>query len=339
MRFCTTCGRNFEGDLPECPHDGTPLFDMGGPTKEPLLAEASEPWAATNHSEVELESSEISEFGVDDSMESRSKEFPNPIVAAEATLADLEDDSADPGEFPVDLESALFDDEPESESSMDIASGIDDILGEDGSDEFASKAVKIEEKEEPILDDALKPIQAAKPEGGGKILPILLVLLILGAAGFYFVGGGKEMLSRSETPVKKKALQKKVKVVKPKVIKKEIPKPPIEEPKIDEKKEEALKPAEGSENTDTKNTDTKTTEKKVEKVEAVKKTGKKKTPKKAVKVEKKKVVKKIEKKTIKKKPPVKKELKKKVIEKKELKEKIDDPEELLRKELEAMEGG
>ncbi|MFB6351293.1 MAG: hypothetical protein ABEN55_08020, partial [Bradymonadaceae bacterium] len=29
MRFCTTCGRNFEEDVDVCPHDGTPLFGSG----------------------------------------------------------------------------------------------------------------------------------------------------------------------------------------------------------------------------------------------------------------------------------------------------------------------
>lgn len=30
MRFCTTCGRNFDNSVSECPHDGTPLFEMHG---------------------------------------------------------------------------------------------------------------------------------------------------------------------------------------------------------------------------------------------------------------------------------------------------------------------
>src|SRR5690554_511135 len=30
MRFCTTCGRNFDNSVAECPHDGTPLFEMHG---------------------------------------------------------------------------------------------------------------------------------------------------------------------------------------------------------------------------------------------------------------------------------------------------------------------
>lgn len=45
MRFCTTCGRNFETSIDICPHDGTPLFGMAGEeenaAQDELIAEVA----------------------------------------------------------------------------------------------------------------------------------------------------------------------------------------------------------------------------------------------------------------------------------------------------------
>ncbi len=212
MRFCTTCGRNFEGELPECPHDGTPLFDMGAPNKEPLLAGASDPWREGSEAEVDPP-----EPQVDETKASAELEVKSPDVSAEGfgiksdatpTHGDADDAEVSKVSDTIDgssdnLESVLFDSSDESK----VDAGDEDSLVDD-----VSREVKIKQKEEVILDDALAPIEAGKipkSSGGSKLIPIILVLVLLGAAGFYFVGGGKEMLSPpDDVPVVTKEVPK-----------------------------------------------------------------------------------------------------------------------------------
>lgn len=61
MRFCTTCGRNFETSIDICPHDGTPLFGMAGEeekaAQDELVAEVASVLAGDERATFSVEPS------------------------------------------------------------------------------------------------------------------------------------------------------------------------------------------------------------------------------------------------------------------------------------------
>ncbi|MEZ4461271.1 MAG: hypothetical protein R3E66_16440, partial [bacterium] len=103
MKFCTTCGRNFADDSEICPHDGTPLFYMGGdPGTSSADAEPQEepPVEAVAAAETASESAEVAQAE------------PHDVASTE------EPDSA-PEEEPVDQTAEPSEPEQEEPAALD----------------------------------------------------------------------------------------------------------------------------------------------------------------------------------------------------------------------------
>ncbi len=178
MRFCTTCGRNFETSIDICPHDGTPLFGMAGEeentAQEELVAEVvsvlsgedREPIGASPFSD---DTPDEPEALPDNDLAAQEEEdlFGAPLVEQPDDV-DLDaglDDASDP--FAIAAEAAdsvadepsddLFADESEDdlfadEREEDLFAGEsdDDVFGQDGDpseaeDDFFTESAGLDE--------------------------------------------------------------------------------------------------------------------------------------------------------------------------------------------------
>lgn len=198
MRYCTTCGRNFEGSVDICPHDGTPLFDMGAPDEgaEVLEQAASSPpvEASTQVAEADeglfLEPSDPVE-DPEPAPQPDPDPDPDPVVAEEPEDLGLED--------------SLFDDEEEAQPTESIAAGIESALDEySDPDEPAGGTLDIAR---PSVDDdepQIKPLPTVKKKSNTGPIVGVLVLLLLGFAVWFFALGGQEtLLGGPEAPIAK----------------------------------------------------------------------------------------------------------------------------------------
>lgn len=195
MRFCTTCGRKYGQGVMECPHDGTPLFDMGASDDDGEVGlevasgdagvEAAEPVAAARPvaeervveepvvDEPVVEEPVFEEPGADDDLflGADDEEDSEELMASEPELheerlipeASYEDSDASyaPDEAPV-AEEAIEDDllaeEPEVDEapSIQIAAGIEDELDDLDTDTANRPALSASFAEEED-DDLLEP--------------------------------------------------------------------------------------------------------------------------------------------------------------------------------------
>ncbi|MBA2662827.1 MAG: hypothetical protein H0U74_11060 [Bradymonadaceae bacterium] len=137
MRFCTTCGRNFESSIDVCPHDGTPLFGMAGDeedaaSEQDMAAEvasvlAGEPSAVV----LEAPISEMDAAPEDQPAAVESEDAPLPVAAEK----EEEEPVADEPE-PATKE----EEEPESAAKEE---------------EQQEEAAPVAEEEEPAADDEI----------------------------------------------------------------------------------------------------------------------------------------------------------------------------------------
>jgi hypothetical protein len=136
MRFCTTCGRNFENSVTECPHDGTPLFDMHGSAEdegEELQAdggaslgvadseEAASPAVAGEGAFTEI-GEEVHESGDDEAPEVENFAEVDDFSAAD-DAQDFSDDSQ--------ADDAVFEEPTLAEPSSDAFDAFDELPDED----------------------------------------------------------------------------------------------------------------------------------------------------------------------------------------------------------------
>lgn len=159
MRFCTTCGRNFETSIDICPHDGTPLFGMAGEeentAQDELVAEVASVLAGDERDPVVA-----SPFSNDVSAE--PEVLPDEDEAAQeedlfgAPLANPADD--------FDLGVGLDD---TSDPFAIAAQAADSVADEPSEDLFAADseeedlfAVKGEEREEDLFGEDGDPSEA-----------------------------------------------------------------------------------------------------------------------------------------------------------------------------------
>lgn len=209
MRFCTTCGRNFDSSVESCPHDGTPLFDMGGPgdgepsaqspaeeVEPAVAAEASSPEVGAPESDVIVAGGEEISTADDDGVGLEAA----GDSALDEVSASGEDGSVDAAEAGLD-EAQIFGDsdgelERESDVSIEeapssqIAAGIEDALEDMGPMTEEHDALSLEEASSEADEPLVAPIKPAqKKGGGGGIIAFLVIVLLAAAAGWYFTAG------------------------------------------------------------------------------------------------------------------------------------------------------
>src|SRR5690554_5815414 len=149
MRFCTTCGRNFDNSIVECPHDGTPLFEMHGGDDDaaeelqsdggaPIIGNAADGVIEAPHGAVS-EDAAAQAPGVDD--EDDAAESADEDALAAPNFVEVDDDSFGVGDDfdAFDMDASDFEDAPaddvvdaaQQDAESDLFGGGDDDAGAD----------------------------------------------------------------------------------------------------------------------------------------------------------------------------------------------------------------
>lgn len=201
MRFCTTCGRNFEEAIDVCPHDGTPLFGMAGDEEAAavpeIVAEAAVAVAPATKVQAPVEVAEE---------EAPREEEDDEIVVVVSPGAPAEDTAEEDEELSTD------------DDSEAVTAGIGDMLDElvgDDDDAVALASLPLEPFDAPDKYAPVATVSTKSKKSGNSGLIFVIFLLVAGGVGAWWflmgapstgVSGESTTSAVAEKPVEPEAV-------------------------------------------------------------------------------------------------------------------------------------